>query len=93
MTHHHPTGGCQAGGGRGGGDTEAPPEIPVPAGYLGALAVALFGALGARGEPPERWGAELLRVLPLAWDYVEGAGVAVGDNAAAWPFFGDAWHR
>ncbi|CAM9110529.1 unnamed protein product [Bubo scandiacus] len=64
-----------------------------PTGYLGALAVALFGALGARGEPPERWGAELLRVLPLAWDYVEGAGVAVGDNAAAWPFFGDAWHR
>ncbi|XP_059681048.1 ADP-ribosylhydrolase ARH1-like [Gavia stellata] len=64
-----------------------------PTGYLGALAVALFGALGARGEPPERWGAELLRVLPLAWDYVEGAGVAVGDNAAAWPFFKDAWHR
>ncbi|XP_019326057.1 PREDICTED: protein ADP-ribosylarginine hydrolase, partial [Aptenodytes forsteri] len=64
-----------------------------PTGYLGALAVALFGALGARGEPPERWGAELLRVLPLAWDYVEGAGVAVGDNAAAWPFFRDAWHR
>uniref|UniRef100_A0A8B9NC37 ADP-ribosylarginine hydrolase n=1 Tax=Accipiter nisus TaxID=211598 RepID=A0A8B9NC37_9AVES len=63
-----------------------------PTGYLGALAVALFGALGARGEPPERWGAELLRVLPLAWDYVEGAGVAVGDNAAAWPFFGDAWY-
>ncbi|KAM6106794.1 LOW QUALITY PROTEIN: ADP-ribosylhydrolase ARH1-like [Pterocles gutturalis] len=63
-----------------------------PIGYLGALAVALFGALGARGEPPERW-AELLQVLPLAWDYVEGAGVAVEDNAAAWPFFGDAWHR
>ncbi|XP_064531635.1 ADP-ribosylhydrolase ARH1-like isoform X5 [Pseudopipra pipra] len=62
-------------------------------GYLGALAVALFGALGARGEPPERWGAELLRVLPLAWDYVEGTGVAVEDNAAAWPFFGEAWHR
>ncbi|XP_051653857.1 ADP-ribosylhydrolase ARH1-like isoform X2 [Manacus candei] len=55
--------------------------------------VALFGALGARGEPPERWGAELLRVLPLAWDYVEGTGVAVEDNAAAWPFFGEAWHR
>nr|ALP32503.1 ADPRH2 [Nipponia nippon] len=71
----------------------SPPETAVPTGYLGALAVALFGALGARGEPPERWGAELLRVLPLAWDYVEGAGVAVGDNAAAWPFFGDAWHR
>ncbi|KAM9258619.1 ADP-ribosylhydrolase ARH1-like [Morus bassanus] len=64
-----------------------------PTGYLGALAVALFGALGARGEPPERWGAELLRVLPLAWDYVEGTGVAVEANAAAWPFFGDAWHR
>ncbi|NXS66387.1 ADPRH hydrolase, partial [Pandion haliaetus] len=64
-----------------------------PTGYLGALAVALFGALGARGEPPECWGAELLRVLPLAWDYVESAGVAVGNNAAAWPFFGDAWHR
>ncbi|XP_014812420.1 PREDICTED: protein ADP-ribosylarginine hydrolase-like [Calidris pugnax] len=64
-----------------------------PTGYLGALAVALFGALGARGEPPERWGAELLRVLPLAWEYVESTGVAVGDNAAAWPFFGDAWHR
>lgn len=55
--------------------------------------MALFGALGARGEPPERWGAELLRVLPLAWDYVEGTGVAVEDNAAAWPFFGEAWHR
>ncbi|NWZ70735.1 ADPRH hydrolase, partial [Acrocephalus arundinaceus] len=64
-----------------------------PTGYLGALAVALFGALGARGEPPERWGAELLRVLPLAWDYVKGTGVAVEDNAAAWPFFGEAWHR
>uniref|UniRef100_A0A8C3V917 ADP-ribosylarginine hydrolase n=1 Tax=Catharus ustulatus TaxID=91951 RepID=A0A8C3V917_CATUS len=63
-----------------------------PTGYLGALAVALFGALGARGEPPERWGAELLRVLPLAWDYVEGTGVAVEDNAAAWPFFGEAWY-
>ncbi|KAJ7401192.1 Coiled-coil domain-containing protein 61 [Pitangus sulphuratus] len=62
-------------------------------GYLGALAVALFGALGARGEPPECWGAELLRVLPLAWDYVEGTGVAVEDNAAAWSFFGEAWHR
>ncbi|XP_053935995.1 ADP-ribosylhydrolase ARH1 isoform X2 [Cuculus canorus] len=62
-------------------------------GYLGALAVALFGALGARGEPPECWGAELMRVLPLAWDYVESAGVAVADNAAAWPFFGDVWHR
>lgn len=70
-----------------------PPETPVPTGYLGALAVALFGALGARGEPLECWGAELLRVLPLAWDYVEGAGVAVGDNAATWPFFRDAWHR
>ncbi|XP_058708368.1 ADP-ribosylhydrolase ARH1-like [Poecile atricapillus] len=64
-----------------------------PTGYLGALAVALFGALGARGEPPERWGAELLRVLPLAWDYVESTGVAVEENAAAWPFFGEAWHR
>uniref|UniRef100_A0A8C3K4K1 ADP-ribosylarginine hydrolase n=1 Tax=Calidris pygmaea TaxID=425635 RepID=A0A8C3K4K1_9CHAR len=63
-----------------------------PTGYLGALAVALFGALGARGEPPERWGAELLRVLPLAWEYVESTGVAIGDNAAAWPFFGDAWY-
>ncbi|XP_074411037.1 ADP-ribosylhydrolase ARH1-like isoform X4 [Zonotrichia albicollis] len=69
------------------------PTGPVPTGYLGALAVALFGALGARGEPPERWGAELLRVLPLAWDYVQGTGLAVEDNAAAWPFFGDAWHR
>ncbi|KAM6107062.1 ADP-ribosylhydrolase ARH1-like [Phoenicopterus ruber ruber] len=88
-----PPGGCQARGDRGEGDGWSPPETLVPAGYLGALAVALFGALGARGEPPERWGAELLRVLPLAWDYVEGAGVAVGDNAAAWPFFGDAWHR
>ena len=55
--------------------------------------MALFGALGARGEPPERWGAELLRVLPLAWGYLEGAGVAVGDNVAAWPFFRDAWRR
>ncbi|KAM9266888.1 LOW QUALITY PROTEIN: ADP-ribosylhydrolase ARH1-like [Cariama cristata] len=73
--------------------TGGPTETPFPAGYLGALAVALFGALGARGEPPECWGAELLRILPLAWDYVEGAGVAVGDNAAAWSFFGDAWHR
>lgn len=80
-------------GGRGSRRHWSPSEPPVPAGYLGALAVALFGALGARGEPPERWGAELLRVLPLAWDYVEGAGVAVGDNAAAWPFFRDAWHR
>ncbi|NXX43627.1 ADPRH hydrolase, partial [Tricholaema leucomelas] len=62
-----------------------------PTGYLGALAVALFGALGARGVPPERWGAELLRVLPLAWHYVEGTGVAVEDNANAWHFFGDAW--
>uniref|UniRef100_A0A8B9VQU8 ADP-ribosylarginine hydrolase n=1 Tax=Anas zonorhyncha TaxID=75864 RepID=A0A8B9VQU8_9AVES len=64
-----------------------------PLWYLGALAVALFGALGARGEPPEKWGAELLRVLPQAWDYVESTGVAVGDNAAAWPFFRDAWRR
>ncbi|XP_021260670.1 protein ADP-ribosylarginine hydrolase-like [Numida meleagris] len=64
-----------------------------PTGYLGALAVALFGALGVRGEPPEVWGAELLRVLPHAWDYVEGAGVAVEDNAAAWDFFGDSWRR
>uniref|UniRef100_A0A8C5JB43 ADPRH hydrolase n=1 Tax=Junco hyemalis TaxID=40217 RepID=A0A8C5JB43_JUNHY len=55
-----------------------------PTGYLGALAVALFGALGARGVPQERWGAELLRVLPLAWDYVQGTGLAVEDNAAAW---------
>ncbi|NWU55394.1 ADPRH hydrolase, partial [Dromas ardeola] len=91
MTHHHPTGGCRGGQGRRG--RRSPPDPPVPAGYLGALPVALFGALGARGEPPQCWGAELLRVLPLAWDYVEGTGVAVGDNAAAWPFFGDAWHR
>uniref|UniRef100_A0A8C5TLR8 ADP-ribosylarginine hydrolase n=1 Tax=Malurus cyaneus samueli TaxID=2593467 RepID=A0A8C5TLR8_9PASS len=63
-----------------------------PTGYLGALAVALFGALGIRGEPSERWGAELLRVLPLAWDYVESTKVAVEDNAAAWPFFGEAWY-
>ncbi|XP_065609836.1 ADP-ribosylhydrolase ARH1-like isoform X1 [Cyrtonyx montezumae] len=64
-----------------------------PTGYLGALAVALFGALAVRGEPPEVWGAELLRVLPHAWEYVEGVGVAVGDNAAAWDFFGDSWRR
>ncbi|KAM8982817.1 ADP-ribosylhydrolase ARH1-like [Ara ararauna] len=64
-----------------------------PTGYLGALAVALFAALGVRGEPPERWGSELLRVLPMAWGYVESTGVAVGDNAAAWPFFGEAWSR
>ncbi|NXD04627.1 ADPRH hydrolase, partial [Certhia familiaris] len=93
MTHHHPTGEHQAGRGGRQGRAEPSPEAPVPTGYLGALAVALFGALGARGEPPERWGAELLRVLPLAWDYVEGTGVAVEDNAAAWPFFGEAWHR
>uniref|UniRef100_A0A8C2SZD5 Protein ADP-ribosylarginine hydrolase-like n=1 Tax=Coturnix japonica TaxID=93934 RepID=A0A8C2SZD5_COTJA len=55
-----------------------------PTGYLGALAVALFGALGVRGEPPEVWGAELLRVLPQAWEYVEGERVAVEDNAAAY---------
>lgn len=64
-----------------------------PTGYLGALAVALFGALGVRGEPPELWGAELLRILPHAWDYVEGEGVAVEENAAAWDFFGDTWRR
>uniref|UniRef100_A0A8C3NT64 Uncharacterized protein n=1 Tax=Geospiza parvula TaxID=87175 RepID=A0A8C3NT64_GEOPR len=58
-----------------------------PTGYLGALAVALFGALGARGEPPERWGAELLRVLPLAWDYVQGTGVAMEDNCSWWYWY------
>ncbi|XP_075578688.1 LOW QUALITY PROTEIN: ADP-ribosylhydrolase ARH1-like [Pelecanus crispus] len=61
-----------------------------PTGYLGTLAVARFG--GSGGGLAERWGAELLRVLPLAWDYVEGAGVTVGDNTAAWPFFRDTWH-
>ncbi|NWT75956.1 ADPRH hydrolase, partial [Prunella himalayana] len=51
MTHHHPTGECQTGrGGQEGTATggQNPPEAPVPTGYLGALAVALFGALGAR---------------------------------------------
>uniref|UniRef100_A0A8V5GX84 Uncharacterized protein n=1 Tax=Melopsittacus undulatus TaxID=13146 RepID=A0A8V5GX84_MELUD len=64
-----------------------------PTGYLGAVAVALFAALGVRGEPPERWGAELLRVLPLAWDYVESTGEAVEENRAEWGFFGEVWGR
>ncbi|XP_048784539.1 LOW QUALITY PROTEIN: ADP-ribosylhydrolase ARH1-like [Lagopus muta] len=65
-----------------------------PTGYLGRLGRgAVWGAGGPRGAPPRLWGAELLRVLPHAWDYVEGEGVNVGDNAAAWGFFGDSWHR
>ncbi|NXU53542.1 ADPRH hydrolase, partial [Turnix velox] len=64
-----------------------------PTGYLGALAVGLFGALGARGEPPEHWGSELLRVLPLAWNHIQETGMALEDNKAAWDFFGEAWRR
>ncbi|XP_075577689.1 ADP-ribosylhydrolase ARH1-like [Pelecanus crispus] len=58
-----------------------------PTGYLGTLAVARFG--GSGGWPRALRELSCLRVLPLAWDYVEGAGVA----AAAWPFFRDTWHR
>ncbi|XP_010191817.1 PREDICTED: [Protein ADP-ribosylarginine] hydrolase-like, partial [Mesitornis unicolor] len=64
-----------------------------PTGYLGAVAVALFGSLGARGVPLERWGAELLRALPMAWGHVEAVGVALEDNMATWTFFGDAWRN
>ncbi|XP_072214299.1 ADP-ribosylhydrolase ARH1-like isoform X2 [Excalfactoria chinensis] len=45
-------------------------------------------AIGLRYPRPEE-----LPMLIRAWDYVEGEGVAVGDNAAAWDFFGDSWRR
>ncbi|XP_064357200.1 ADP-ribosylhydrolase ARH1-like [Dromaius novaehollandiae] len=61
-----------------------------PTGYLGAVAVALFGALGARREPPERWGRALLRALPLAWAHVETLPEAPL-NRQHWGHFGEAW--
>ncbi|XP_068785477.1 ADP-ribosylhydrolase ARH1-like isoform X3 [Struthio camelus] len=63
-----------------------------PTGYLGALAVALFGALGARGVPPERWGRALLQTLPLAREYV-GTAPAAAENWEHWEPFGEAWAR
>ncbi|XP_010086110.1 PREDICTED: [Protein ADP-ribosylarginine] hydrolase-like, partial [Pterocles gutturalis] len=49
-----------------------------PTGYLGALAVALFGALGARGEPPERWGLSCCR-------YLESRGLLEGHGSPQVP--------
>ncbi|KAM8794248.1 ADP-ribosylhydrolase ARH1-like [Eudromia elegans] len=63
-----------------------------PTGYLGALAVSLFAALAVRGEPPEHWGRELLRVLPIAWAHVETLPEAEA-NREHWGHFGDAWTR
>uniref|UniRef100_A0A8V1A669 ADP-ribosylarginine hydrolase n=1 Tax=Gallus gallus TaxID=9031 RepID=A0A8V1A669_CHICK len=74
------------------GDGAHPPPTPLQVpGRIGRGTV--WGAGGAWGYPLSCGGAELLRILPHAWDYVEGEGVAVEENAAAWDFFGDTWRR
>lgn len=65
---------------------------PCPAaGYLGALASALFTAYAVRGLPLAQWGAGLLQTLPLAQSYVRDAGVDTEANLGAWGYFPQKW--
>lgn len=56
MTHHHPTGGCRAGGDRRGGDTGAPLNPLSPQGTSGHWQWPSLGRWGLGGSPQSTGG-------------------------------------
>ena len=52
---------------------------------------ALFLAYAIQGKPVRDWGAELLKVMPRVWQYVEQSGRDVAENKEAWPYFTNKW--
>ncbi|XP_053121082.1 ADP-ribosylhydrolase ARH1-like isoform X2 [Hemicordylus capensis] len=63
----------------------------VTAGYLGALAAALFTAYAVQRLPLERWGSGLLKTVPVALEYVQATAVESDSNVSAWAYFQEKW--